>query len=194
MMTASLTNRRILLGVSGGIAAYKSTEIIRLLKKSGAEVRVVMTTSAREFITPLTLQALSGNEVHLDLLDLKAEAAMGHIELARWADLVLLAPASANTLAKLAHGQADDLLSTLILASEAKKLFAPAMNTKMWLNENTQDNHTRLTKQGIIWIGPEEGEQACGEWGPGRMAEPADIVLACARQSRSSMKSSALPS
>lgn len=182
MTTVNLTNRRILLGVSGGIAAYKSTEIIRLLKKSGAEVRVVMTASAREFITPLTLQALSGNEVHLDLLDPKAEAAMGHIELARWADLVLLAPASANTLAKLAHGQADDLLSTLILASEAKKLFAPAMNTKMWLNENTQDNHARLTKQGVIWIGPEEGEQACGEWGPGRMAEPADIVLACARQ------------
>jgi phosphopantothenoylcysteine decarboxylase / phosphopantothenate---cysteine ligase len=182
MMTSNLSNRRILLGVSGGIAAYKSTEIIRLLKKAGAEVRVVMTASAQEFITPLTLQALSGNEVHINLLDPKAEAAMGHIELARWADLILLAPASANTLAKIAQGQADDLLSTLILASEAKKLFAPAMNTKMWLNENTQNNHAKLTKQGVSWIGPEDGEQACGEWGPGRMSEPADIVLACAKQ------------
>jgi len=181
-MTSNLSNRRILLGVSGGIAAYKSTEIIRLLKKAGAEVRVVMTASAQEFITPLTLQALSGNEVHVDLLDPKAEAAMGHIELARWADLILLAPASANTLAKISQGQADDLLGTLILASEAKKLFAPAMNTKMWLNENTQNNHAKLTKQGVIWVGPEDGEQACGEWGPGRMAEPVDIVLACAKQ------------
>ena len=181
-MTSSLSNRRILLGVSGGIAAYKSTEIIRLLKKAGAEVRVVMSSSAQAFITPLTLQALSGNEVHVDLLDPKAEAAMGHIQLARWADLILLAPASANTLAKIAQGQADNLLTTLILASTAKKLFAPAMNTKMWLNENTQSNHAKLSKQGVCWIGPEDGEQACGEWGPGRMAEPAAIMLACAQQ------------
>ena len=181
-MTSSLSNRRILLGVSGGIAAYKSTEIIRLLKKAGAEVRVVMSSSAQAFITPLTLQALSGNEVHVDLLDPEAEAAMGHIQLARWADLIVLAPASANTLAKIAQGQADNLLTTLILASSAKKLFAPAMNTKMWLNENTQNNHLTLSKQGVSWVGPEDGEQACGEWGPGRMAEPVDIVLACAQQ------------
>ena len=182
MNLASLTNRRILLGVSGGIAAYKSTEITRLLKKAGADVRLVMTQGAQEFITPLTLQALSGNPVHTELLDSDAEAAMGHIELARWADLIVIAPATANLLSRLANGNAEDLLSTLVLASEANKLIAPAMNTKMWLNPNTQNNISLLSQQNITWVGPANGEQACGEFGPGRMEDPAAIVQACAKQ------------
>lgn len=178
-MTISLNNRRILLGVSGGIAAYKSAELTRLLKKAGAEVRIVMTRAAQEFITPMTLQALSGNPVHTTLLDPEAEAAMGHIELARWADLILVSPATANLISQIAAGKADDLLTTLILASEAKLLLAPAMNTKMWQNENTQNNVAKLKAQGVHWTGPGEGEQACGEFGPGRMDEPANILKAC---------------
>ncbi len=187
--TNSLSNRRILLGVSGGIAAYKSAELCRLLKKAGADVRVVMTKGAQEFITPMTLQALSGNPVHTTLLDPAAEAAMGHIELARWADLILVAPATANLIAQIAQGKADDLLSTLILASEAKKLLAPAMNTKMWQNKSTQQNIKTIRERGIEYFGPASGEQACGEEGPGRMEEPLDILKAAEKQFESQVLS-----
>ncbi len=182
MTLNSLGNKRILLGICGGIAAYKSAELCRALKKAGAQVRVVMTHGAQEFITPMTLQALSGNPVHTSLLDHEAEAAMGHIELARWADLIIVAPATANMLAQFASGKADDLLSTLVLASTAKKLLAPAMNTKMWENPSTQTNVSQLKAQGFSLIGPAEGEQACGETGAGRMEEPDQILLACAQQ------------
>lgn len=172
----TLKNKRILLGVTGGIAAYKSAELVRRLRERGAEVRVVMTRSACEFITPLTLQALSGRPVHMELLDPAAEAAMGHIELARWSDVILVAPASANFMARLAHGQADDLLSTLCLATTAPILLAPAMNQQMWLNRATQDNAGLLQQRGIRLLGPAEGSQACGETGPGRMLEPEDLA------------------
>lgn len=171
-----LANKRILLGVTGGIAAYKSAEIIRRLQDAGGSVRVVMTTAATEFITPLTMQALSGNPVHLELLDTDAEAAMGHIELARWADIILIAPASADFIAKLAHGEGGDLLSTLCLASRSPLAIAPAMNQGMWRNASTQHNIERLRGRGINIFGPAEGSQACGEVGPGRMSEPEDIV------------------
>lgn len=168
---SGLKSRRILLGVTGGIAAYKSAELVRRLRQAGAEVRVVMTASATEFITPLTMQALSGNPVHLHLLDSKAEAAMGHIELARWADAILVAPASANFIARLSHGLADDLLSTLCLATEAPLLIAPAMNRVMWAHPATQANCQTLAERGVTLLGPAEGEQACGEVGAGRMVE-----------------------
>lgn len=171
-----LANKRILLGITGGIAAYKSAEIIRRLQDAGGSVRVVMTTAATEFITPLTMQALSGNPVHLALLDTDAEAAMGHIELARWADIILIAPASADFIAKLAHGEGGDLLSTLCLASRSPLAIAPAMNQGMWRNASTQHNIERLRGRGINIFGPAEGSQACGEVGPGRMSEPEDIV------------------
>ncbi len=174
----SLQNRRIILGISGGIAAYKAAELTRLLVKAGAEVRVVMTKAAEAFITPLTLQALSGNEVRSALFDSAHEAAMGHIELARWADLILIAPASANTLARLAHGLADDLLSTLCLASPSPVMTAPAMNQQMWAHPATRQNMSLLTQRGIALIGPANGEQACGDVGPGRMEEPATILAA----------------
>ncbi len=167
----ALTNRQILLGITGGIAAYKSAELVRRLRDRGADVRVVMTKAAQEFITPLTLQALSGNIVHTDLLDPNAEAAMGHIELARWADLVLIAPASADFLARLAHGRADDLLTTLCLATPARVAVAPAMNQGMWRDAATQDNVSQLRRRDILIWGPAEGEQACGDVGPGRMLE-----------------------
>jgi phosphopantothenoylcysteine decarboxylase/phosphopantothenate--cysteine ligase len=176
----SLINKQILLGITGGIAAYKSAELCRLLLKAGADVRVVMTEAACEFITPLTMQALSGNRVHIDLLDVTAEAAMGHIELARWADLILVAPASANFLARLAHGGANDLLTTICLASTAPLALAPAMNQAMWSNQNTQDNITALKEKGLHVFGPAEGEQACGDIGPGRMMEPGDLALCAA--------------
>ena len=172
----ALTNRQILLGVTGGIAAYKSAELVRQLQKSGADVRVVMTKAAQEFITPLTLQALSGNMVHTDLLDPAAEAAMGHIELARWADLVLIAPASADFIARLAHGHADDLLTTLCLATPARIALAPAMNQGMWRDAATQDNIAQLRARDMLIWGPAEGEQACGDIGPGRMLEPEAIA------------------
>ncbi|MFT7687136.1 MAG: phosphopantothenoylcysteine decarboxylase/phosphopantothenate--cysteine ligase [Candidatus Azotimanducaceae bacterium] len=173
-----LTNKRILLGVTGGIAAYKAAELLRRLQDKGADVRVVMTSAATEFITPLTMQALSGHPVHLDLLDTDAENAMGHIELARWADLILIAPASANFIARLRHGQADDLLSTLCLAAHCPIALAPAMNQGMWENQSTQDNIESLKKTGIQLFGPESGSQACGETGFGRLLEiPAIIHL-----------------
>lgn len=171
-----LTNKHVLLGVTGGIAAYKSAELVRKLKDAGAQVRVVMTDAAREFITPLTLQALSGNPVHTDLLDPAAEAAMGHIELARWADVILIAPATADVIARIATGQADDLLTTLCLASTAPLAMAPAMNQAMWRNANTQHNVGLLLKREVHLFGPADGSQACGDVGPGRMLEPLDIA------------------
>jgi len=172
----TLTNKRVLLGVTGGIAAYKSADLVRRLREAGAEVRVVMTASATEFITPLTLQAVSGHPVHRQLMDTEAEAAMGHIELARWADALLVAPASANFLAKLAQGRADDLLSTVCLATEAPVAVAPAMNQKMWDNPATQANLLTLRRRGIKVFGPGQGEQACGEVGFGRMLEPVELA------------------
>ena len=173
-----LANKRILLGVTGGIAAYKSAELTRRLRAEGAEVKVVMTPAAQAFITPLTLQALSGHPVHVELLDHETEAAMSHIALARWADRIVAAPASANFIARLSHGLADDLLSTLCLASAAPLLLAPAMNQQMWLNSATQENVRRLQTRGAVLLGPAAGSQACGETGPGRMAEPDEIVRA----------------
>ncbi len=169
-------SRQIVVGVSGGIAAYKSPDLVRRLRERNHRVRVVMSAGARHFITPLTLQAVSGHPVHTDLLDSQAESAMGHIELARWADLVLVAPATAHFLAKLRNGLADDLLSTLCLATEAPVAVAPAMNRQMWLHPATQDNVATLERRGVRFIGPGEGDQACGETGPGRMVEPEVIA------------------
>lgn len=173
-----LFQRNVVLGVSGGIAAYKSAELIRQLKTRGADVRVVMTRGAREFITPLTLQALSGHPVHSDLLDPEAELGMGHIELARWADLLLVAPATADLMSRLAQGRADDLLTTVALASPAPLMLAPAMNQQMWRNTATQHNLQRLRERGVHLVGPAAGEQACGDVGPGRMEDPAIIAAA----------------
>ena len=173
---ATLIHKRIVLGVTGGIAAYKSADLARRLQDAGAEVRVVMTQAATEFITPLTMQAVSGHPVHLHMLDAEAESGMGHIELARWADVVLVAPASANFVAKLAHGRADDLLSTLCLATEARVAVAPAMNQQMWQNTATQANLAVVGKNGVAVFGPASGSQACGESGPGRMLEPTELV------------------
>ncbi|MBV34701.1 MAG: bifunctional phosphopantothenoylcysteine decarboxylase/phosphopantothenate--cysteine ligase CoaBC [Rickettsiales bacterium] len=172
----SLQGKKILLGVTGGIAAYKSAELSRLLIKAGAEVRVVMTKGARAFITPMTFQALTGNPVHEHLLDPDAEAAMGHIELARWADLVLIAPATADVISKLTHGAADDLLMTLCLATAAPVAVAPAMNQQMWANKATQANVVTLLERDIQVWGPGSGEQACGDTGLGRMLEPAELL------------------
>lgn len=177
-----LTNKRIVLGITGGIAAYKSAELTRLLKGAGADVRVVMTPSATEFITPLTLQALSGHPVHLHLLDTEAEAGMGHIELAKWADLILVAPASANFMARLASGHGDDLLTTVCLATDAPICLAPAMNQAMWRDSGTQDNTNKLRSRGIKLFGPDVGEQACGDTGPGRMMETVDLVMLTSEQ------------
>jgi len=169
-----LANKNILVGISGGIAAYKSAELIRLFKKSEANVRVCMTAGACEFITPLTMQALSGNIVHTGLLDPEAEAGMGHIELARWADVIVIAPATANTMAKLATGMADNLLTTVVLASKADLLIAPAMNQQMWAHPATQENITKLAPRHTL-LGPAAGEQACGDVGYGRMLEAQEI-------------------
>ncbi len=174
-MSAALQGKQILLGITGGIASYKSAILARRLIDAGADVRVVMTQGAQAFITPLTFQALTGNPVHTDLLDSAAEAAMGHIELARWADYVLIAPATANVMARLANGFADDLLTTLCLANEAPLTIAPAMNRLMWSNPATQANLATLVSRGTTVIGPGVGEQACGEVGEGRMSEPEAI-------------------
>jgi len=171
-----LAGQNILLGVTGGIAAYKAAELTRLLTAAGARVRVIMTRSACDFIGPLTLQALSGERVRTDLLDPEAEAAMGHIELARWADLILVAPASADSIARLAQGRADDLLATVCLASEAPLVVAPAMNRVMWAHAATRENVERLRARGVEILGPDSGDQACGEVGAGRMREPAALV------------------
>ena len=169
---AHLFNRNVLLGVSGGIAAYKSAELVRQLQERGASVRVIMTHGAQEFITPLTLQALSGNPVHTDLLDAGAEQGMGHIELARWADLLLIAPATADLIARLSGGRADDLLTTVALATAAPVMLAPAMNQQMWRDPATTANIETMSDRGVHLVGPAAGEQACGDIGPGRMEEP----------------------
>lgn len=174
----NLTNKRILLGVTGGIAAYKAADLTRRLQDQGAEVRVVMTDAATEFITPLTMQALSGNPVHTDLLDTETESVMGHIELARWADLILVAPASANFIARLVSGQADDLLSTLCLAAECPLAVAPAMNQAMWNNAATQTNIEKLQAITSYVLGPASGLQACGEVGEGRLLDVPELVEA----------------
>lgn len=171
-----LHGKNILLGITGGIAAYKSAELTRRLKDAGADVRVAMTHAATEFVTPLTFQALSGNPVHTELLNEKAEAGMGHIELARWADAILIAPTSANFIAKLAQGRADDLLSTICLATEAPLAFAPAMNQAMWNDLATQVNCKILRQRGLLQFGPTSGEQACGEIGEGRLMEVPDLI------------------
>jgi phosphopantothenoylcysteine decarboxylase/phosphopantothenate--cysteine ligase len=178
---AHLFNRNVLLGVSGGIAAYKSAQLIRDLQERGANVRVIMTHGAQEFITPLTLQALSGNPVHTELLDERAELGMGHIELARWADLLLIAPATADVIARLSIGRADDLLTTVVLACAAPLMLAPAMNQQMWQAQATATNIQTLVKRGAHIVGPAAGIQACGDVGPGRMEEPALIAEAAAR-------------
>jgi phosphopantothenoylcysteine decarboxylase/phosphopantothenate--cysteine ligase len=171
-----MKGKRILLGVTGGIAAYKSADLVRRLIEQGAQVQVVMTQGAREFVAPITFQALSGRTVRTDLWDPAAEAAMGHIELARWAELVLIAPASADFLARLAHGLADDLLSTLVLATSAPIAVAPAMNQQMWRNAATQANVALLKQRDVRVLGPGIGDQACGESGPGRMLEPLELL------------------
>ena len=171
-----MQGKRILLGVTGGIAAYKSPDLVRRLRERGAEVQVVMTAAAREFVTATTFQAVSGRPVRTDLWDAAAEAAMGHIELARWAEVILIAPATADFLARLAAGQADDLLTTLCLATEAPVAVAPAMNHVMWSNAATRANVATLQQRGIQIFGPGAGDQACGEIGEGRMLEPLDLV------------------
>ena len=177
---AKLANKRILLGVTGSIAAYKSAELVRRLMDEGATVQVVMTEAAQVFVTPFTLQTLSGRPVHYTLMDADAEATMGHIEQARWADLIVVVPASANFIAKLAQGQANDLLSAICLASAAPLAVAPAMNQQMWANAATQANVATLVERGVTLLGPALGEQACGDVGAGRMLEPDQIVASCA--------------
>src|SRR3569623_27271 len=172
--------KRVIVGIAGGIAAYKGAELVRRFKEAGADVRVVMTPAATRFITPLTLPALSGRPVHVALLDAAAENGMAHISLARWADAIVVAPATADFLARLAHGRADDLLSTLCLASTAPQLLAPAMNSVMWQHPATQANADLLRRRGVQLVGPVAGEQACGEVGAGRMEEPPALVAAVA--------------
>ncbi len=174
----NLENKRIVVGITGGIAAYKTIELIRLLRKANAQVRVVLTPAAAEFVTPLTLQAISSNAVAQSLLDPQAELAMGHIELAKWADAVLIAPASADFIARLTVGMANDLLSTICLATSAPIFLAPAMNQQMYRQAITQQNLTALLSRGIQLIGPNSGEQACGDVGAGRMSEPSEIFTA----------------
>jgi len=182
-----LSNKRILLCVTGGIAAYKTAELTRLFKKNGAEVRIIMTQSAQEFVTPLTLQAVSGNQIHYSLLDEEAELGMGHIELAKWADVILVAPCTAESLARLAQGRANDLMSAVILASDAQLFIAPAMNVKMWEDKVTQKNLETLKLKDVVFIGPDSGEQACGDVGEGRMSEPDFIALQIAKSYTSSI-------
>lgn len=175
----TLAGKKILLGISGGIAAYKCAELTRRLIERGAEVRIVMTNAAKEFITPLTLQAVSGHPVSDSLFDPAAEASMGHIQLAKWADLVLLAPATADLIARIGAGMGNDLLSTLVLATDSPIAVSPAMNQQMYSNVATQENIATLTRRGFHIWGPASGEQACGDVGPGRMLEPMQLVERC---------------
>ncbi|MCL4136131.1 UNVERIFIED_CONTAM: hypothetical protein GTU68_038765, partial [Idotea baltica] len=175
---SALTGKKILLGVTGSIAAYKAADLVRLYIKAGAEVKVVMTQAASEFITPLTMRTLSGSPVAMSLLDADEESTMGHITLARWADWVLIAPASANSIANLAQGRSDDLLSAICLVTTAPIAVAPAMNHKMWLNDATQSNLATLSQRGVHILGPASGEQACGEVGEGRFLEPEQLLMA----------------
>jgi len=181
MSDKALADKKIVLGVTGSIAAYKAADLIRRLREVGADVHVVMTQSACEFITPLTLQTLSGKPVAIDLLDADQESAMGHIKLARWADWILIAPATADVIARLRYGRADDLLTSLCLASESPIALAPAMNNKMWADLATQDNLAILKQRGVQLLGPASGDQACGEQGEGRLLEPTLIVEDLAR-------------
>ncbi len=176
--TGALKGKRVLLVVTGGIAAYKALELIRLLRKAGAGVRCVLTRGGAEFVTPLSLQALSGDKVYSELFSLTDESEMGHIELSRAADLVVVAPASADFLAKMAHGRADDLAATVLLATDKDTLAAPAMNVRMWQHPATQANLATLSARGVAFVGPDDGDMACGEYGPGRMAEPEAILAA----------------
>jgi phosphopantothenoylcysteine decarboxylase/phosphopantothenate--cysteine ligase len=178
MTAIPMSRARILLVISGGIAAYKSLELIRRLRDRGATVRVVMTAAAQQFISPLSAATLSGQPIRDELFSLTDEAAIGHIELSRAADLVVVAPASANILARMAGGLADDLATTLLLATDKRVLAAPAMNVRMWLHPSTRRNLDRLKDDGVLFVGPESGPMACGEFGPGRMAEPPAIVEA----------------
>ena len=173
-----MSGKHVVLGVTGGIAAYKSADLVRRLRDQGAQVRVVMTRGAQAFVTPLTFQAVSGHPVHTELLDAGAEAGMGHIELARWADFIMVAPATADFIARVAHGLADDLLTTICLAARAPLVLAPAMNQQMWANPATRENCRLLQDRGVRMVGPASGSQACGDTGPGRMSEPADLVAA----------------
>src|SRR5271156_4395775 len=177
-----LQGRRVLLIIAGGIAAYKSLELIRRLSERGAAVRVVMTAAAKQFVSPLSAAALSGAPVRGDLFSLVDEAEMGHIELSRAADLIVVAPATADLLARMAHGLASDLASTTLLATDKRVLVAPAMNVRMWLHPATQRNVAALAADGVAFVGPDHGEMACGEFGPGRMAEPLAIVAAIERE------------
>ncbi|MDH5358892.1 MAG: bifunctional phosphopantothenoylcysteine decarboxylase/phosphopantothenate--cysteine ligase CoaBC, partial [Gammaproteobacteria bacterium] len=181
MSEHSLSDKNIIVAVTGSIAAYKSADLVRRLRDVGAEIRVVMTKAACEFITPLTLQTLSGHPVAIELLDADQESAMGHITLARWADWILVAPASADSIARLAQGRSDDLLSALCLASESPLALAPAMNNKMWDSQATQDNLKILRQRGAQILGPASGDQACGEQGEGRLLEPMEIVFEMAQ-------------
>lgn len=180
-LMTKLKNKKIVLGITGGIAAYKCAELVRRLKEQGCEIKVVMTESAKHFITPLTMQAVSGEIVSDSLLDPSAEAAMGHIEFAKWADLILVAPASSNIIAKMAAGIADDLLTTLLLATPAKVAIAPAMNQQMYAHPATQANLATLAQRGVDIWGPGKGEQACGDIGAGRMLEPSELVTLCTK-------------
>jgi phosphopantothenoylcysteine decarboxylase/phosphopantothenate--cysteine ligase len=181
-----LSNKKILLCITGGIAAYKTPELTRIFKKSGADVRIIMTQSAKEFVAPLSLQAVSGNQIHYSLLDEEAELGMGHIELAKWADVILIAPCTAESISRLAQGRANDLMSAVILASDADLFIAPAMNVKMWNDKVTQKNVKTLSLKNINFIGPDSGEQACGDIGDGRMTQPDDIALTIAKSFSSS--------
>lgn len=180
-MQVGLMNKRILLGITGSIAAYKAPELIRKLKEQHHDVRVVLTSCGKAFATPLTLQAVSQHKVYEELIDVEAEVAMSHIDLARWSDCILIAPATAHVMAKLAHGFTDDLLSALCLASNTRLIIVPAMNQAMWSNQATQDNVCKLKERGYLFIGPGEGSQVCGEFGLGRMLEPQEIVDALSK-------------
>ncbi|MEM7358762.1 MAG: bifunctional phosphopantothenoylcysteine decarboxylase/phosphopantothenate--cysteine ligase CoaBC [Pseudomonadota bacterium] len=175
-MTKPLSNKRVLLGISAGIAAYKTPDLVRKLTELGAEVRVVMSKNSEQFVAPLALQAVSGHDVHHYAMTADSESGMGHIDLARWADVVLIAPATANIIARLRLGNADELLTTICVATEAPLAIAPAMNQQMWQNQATQDNLQALQQTGTLILGPDSGEQACGEVGPGRMLQPEDIA------------------
>ncbi|MEL6336181.1 MAG: bifunctional phosphopantothenoylcysteine decarboxylase/phosphopantothenate--cysteine ligase CoaBC [Pseudomonadota bacterium] len=183
-MDASLSGKRILLVIGGGIAAYKCLELIRLIQKAGSAVTPVMTRAAHEFVTPLSVSSLAGTKAYSDLWDLTDEAEMGHIQLSRVADLVVVAPATADLMAKMANGLAGDLASTLLLATDTPVLIAPAMNVRMWQHPATQRNLATLKKDRVAVVGPNDGDMACGEFGPGRMAEPAEILSAILRELR----------
>ena len=181
-----LSNKKILLCITGGIAAYKTPELTRIFKKNGADVRIIMTESSKEFVAPLSLQAVSGNQIHYSLIDEEAELGMGHIELAKWADVILIAPCTAESISRLSQGRANDLMSAVILASDADLFIAPAMNVKMWSDKVTQRNVNTLKIKNVNFIGPDSGDQACGDVGEGRMSEPEDIAFALAKSFSSS--------